>query len=281
MSSFIITFRETLESSLIVGIVLAFLKKTKNQKYNKVVYLAVALSLFFSFLFAFVFLKVYGSFSGKAEEIFEGITMIIGSFLLTTMILWMFNNQNIKKELQNKVSENLSKENVIGIFLLVFFSILREGIETVIFLFAASFLSASNNLFSAILGIITALIIGYLFYNASLKLNVKLFFNITSILLIFFAAGLLAHGIHELEEAGIVNPIIKEIWNLNPTASEADKGIYPIMHEKGLIGSILVSLFGYNANPSLLEFIFYISYFVIIFFSYIFIKKKSIKKEKT
>ncbi|MEM2131533.1 MAG: FTR1 family protein [Candidatus Woesearchaeota archaeon] len=277
MSSFIITFRETLEASLILGIVLAFLKKTKNQKYNNILYLAVALSLFFSFLFALVFLKIYGSFSGKAEKIFEGITMIIGSFLLTTMILWIFKHRNIKSEIQNKVAENLSKENILGLFFLVFFSILREGIETIIFLFAASFLSESffisYNLLSAILGIITALFIGYLIYNASLKLNIKLFFNITSIILVFFAAGLLAHGIHELEEAGILNPIIKEIWNLNPIAPDSNKGFYPIMHEKGFIGSILVSLFGYNANPSLLEFISYLIYFIFLYVSYLLIKK--------
>ncbi|MEM3374805.1 MAG: FTR1 family protein [Candidatus Woesearchaeota archaeon] len=264
MSSFIIAFRETLEAFLIVSIVLAFLKKTNNQKYNKIVYFAIFLSILCSIFFALLFLKVYGSFSGRGEKIFEGITMIIGSFLLTTMILWLLKHRNIKSKIQNKVSENLSKENIIGIFLLVFLSILREGIETVIFLFAASFLSVSNNLLSVIFGITCALFIGYLVYNASLKFNIKLFFNITSVLLILFAAGLFAHGIHELEEAEILNPIVKNIWDLNPEAPSSEEGIYPLMHEKGFIGSILVSLFGYNANPSLLEAMAYLSYFLIL-----------------
>lgn len=265
ITGFLITFRETLEASLIVSIVLAFLKKTKNEKYNFIVYLAILFSIIFSILFAFLFLKIYGSFSGKSEKIFEGLTMLFGSFLLTTMILWMFKNKHIKKNIEKNISKNLTFKNKLGLFFLVFISIFREGIETVIFLFAASFVSSFNLLFS-LLGIIFALFLGYLIYYASIKINLKLFFNISSILLIFFAAGLVAHGFHELEEAGILNPIIKNVWDINPKAPLAEQGIYPLLHEKGDIGSIFKSLFGYNGNPSLLEIICYLLYFVIIIF---------------
>lgn len=265
MQSFIITFRETLEVALIVGIILSYLAKTKQIKYNNVVYVGIVSGIVASMIGAVFFEKLAGGFTGRAEEIFEGITMLIGALLLTTMILWMMKQKHIAKELEHKVSLELATAQKRGLFLLVFISVLREGIETVIFLGAASFISTNNNMFGALAGIAGAVLLGYALFVGSMKMNIKKFFNITSILLIFFAAGLVAHGIHELEEAKIIPIVIEHVWDMNPLVNV--DGTYPILHEKGYIGSIFTGLFGYNGNPSLIEVLSYILYlgFVCIF----------------
>src|SRR3989338_78991 len=103
LESFLVTSRETLEASLVVGIVLAYLNRTNNQNYRKTVYYGIGFGILASILSAFIFLFFAGGFNGKAEQIFEGITMLIGAFLLTTMILWMMRQRHIAKEIEGRV----------------------------------------------------------------------------------------------------------------------------------------------------------------------------------
>ena len=140
--------------------------------------------------------------------------------------------------------------------MIIFIAIIREGIETVIFLNAVNYANGINFIGGS-LGIIAAIIVGYLFFISTKKINLKRLFNISSILLILFAAGLVAHGIHEFEEAGVVSGIVSPLFNVNH-----------ILDEKSIVGSFLKGLFGYNGNPSLLEVIFYGSYLALIFVLY-------------
>jgi high-affinity iron transporter len=263
IASFIITFRETLEAALIVGIVLGYLVRTKQTRYNNVVYIGVVSGVLASILGALLFTTVAGGFKGAAEALFEGTMMLFGALLLTTMILWMMKQKHIARELQKKVSVEISESHKFGLFSLIFISILREGIETVIFLGAASFAAEGGGLIGAFAGIAAAIVLGYAIFVGSLKINLKKFFNVTSILLILFAAGLVAHGIHELQEAGAVPVIVEHVWDINPPLNP--DGTYPLLHEKGYIGSILKGLFGYNGNPSLIEVLSYLTYFVLVF----------------
>ena len=95
------------------------------------------------------------------------------------------------------------------------------------------------------------------------NINIKKFFNITSILLVLFASGLVAHGVHELQEAKVIPTVVEHVWDINPVLKP--DGSYPILHENGYIGSILKSLFGYNGNPSLIEVISYFVYVALVF----------------
>ncbi len=264
IAEFIITFRETLEAALVVGIILSYLYKTKQSKYNNVVYIGIIFGIVVSIIGAFLFNFLAGGFEGKAEKIFEGITMLIGAVLLTTMILWMMKQKHIAKELEQKVGLKIDSAQRFGLFFLVFISILREGIETVIFLGAASFISTNSTMFGAIMGILAAIFLGYAIFVGSMKVNLKKFFNITSILLILFAAGLVAHGVHELQEASIIPTLIEHIWDINPPLNS--DGTYPLLHEKGYIGSVLKGLFGYNGDPSLIEVLSYLIYIIIVIF---------------
>ena len=260
--SFIITFREVLEAALVVGIVLSYLVRTKQTQYNNIVYLGVASGIVASIIGAVIFSTLAGGFTGRAEKIFEGITMLVGAFLLTTMILWMMKQKHVAQELEHRVATELTKRHKFGLCLLVFVAILREGIETIIFLNAASFVAANNSIFAALAGIVAAILLGYAIFLGSMKINIKKFFNITSIILIFFAAGLVAHGMHELQEAKIITTVIEHVWDINPPINP--DGSYPILHEKGYMGSILQSLFGYNGNPSLIEVLSYIVYLAFV-----------------
>ncbi len=265
ISSFIITFRETLEAALIVGIILAYLIKTKREKYNNVIYLGIASAIVGSIIGAFLFNALAGGFTGRAEEIFEGIAMLFAAFLITFMILWMLKQKHIVLDLHRKVEREVTEQHKLGLFLLVFISVLREGIETIIFLGAASFIStAKNSLIGALLGIIAAIILGYAMFIGSKKINIKTFFNVTSIILILFAAGLVAHGVHEFQEAKILPTYIEHVWDINPPLNL--DGSYPLLHENGVIGSVAKGLFGYNGDPSLLEVFAYIAYLVLIIF---------------
>ena len=260
LESFLVTSRETLEASLVVGIVLAYLNRTNNQSYRKTVYYGIVFGILASIIAAFIFTFFAGGFEGKTEQIFEGVTMLIGAVLLTTMILWMMQQRHIAKEIEGKVEKHLMSAQPLfshlGIFMLIFIAVIREGVETVIFLNAINYASGVNFV-GGTLGIIAAIIVGYLFFIGTKKINLKKMFGISSILLILFAAGLVAHGFHEFEEAGIVSGIISPLFDINH-----------ILNEKGIVGSFLKGLFGYNGNPSLLEVIAWASYLGIIFYLY-------------
>ncbi len=263
IASFVITFREALEAALIVGIVLGYLSKTNQTKYNRIVYLAIGAAIAASIAGAVAFTRLAGGFTGRAEEIFEGAAMLIGAALLTTMILWMMRQRHVAAELRERVATEVAESHRFGLFALVFVSVLREGIETVIFLGAASFVSVDNSLIGALAGLLAAVVLGYAIFAGSMRLDLKKFFTLTSILLILFAAGLVAHGVHELQEAGIIPVVVEHVWDINPALNP--DGSYPLLHENGLVGSILKTLVGYNGNPSLLEVVSYVGYLLLVF----------------
>lgn len=257
MASTLITFRETLEAGLVVGIVLAYLQKIRQADYNRYVYYGVGAALIASFLGAFLFQILAGGFEGRAEEIFEGVVMLIGATLLTTMILWMMQQRQVAQEIQQKVAVQVNQAHKWGLFLLVFFAVFREGIETVIFLGAAS-ASEAQSFSGGLLGVFGAIFLAYLLFSGARQVNVKTFFNVTSLLLILFAAGLVAHGVHELQEAKVLPVLVEHVWDINPQVNL--DGSFPPLHEKGSIGIFLKAMFGYNGNPSLLEVLSYAAY---------------------
>lgn len=269
IESFLVTSRETLEASLVVGIVLAYLNRTNNQSYRKTVYYGIGFGILASIIAALIFTFFAGGFEGRTEQIFEGITMLIGAFLLTTMILWMLQQRHISKEIEGKVEKHLMSSQPLfshmGIFMLIFIAVIREGVETVIFLNAINYASGINFI-GGTLGILAAIVVGYLFFVSTKKINLKRLFNISSILLILFAAGLVAHGFHEFEEAGIVSGIVSPLFDINN-----------VLSEKGIVGGFLKGLFGYNGNPSLLEVIAWTSYLGIIFYLYKRIENSRVK----
>lgn len=276
-AALIITLRETLEAALIVGILLAYLKKTTNQKHNRFIWFGVLAGILLSVVLASIFQNVYGGFEGRAEELYEGITMLIAAGLITWMILWMLTQrQKLRKNLEDKAQTHIERDYPIGLFFLSFIGVAREGIETVIFLQAALIQSDKVSVFGGgLLGIVLAVILSYLLFKGIAKIPLRKFFAVTSVLLILFAAGLTAHGLHELQEAKVVPVFSQEMWDINPAV--VTEGVYPVLHEKGAIGGLLKGLFGYNGNPTLLEILSYGLYLVFIFGLWVGMERRALK----
>jgi high-affinity iron transporter len=255
LSSFVIVFRETLEAALIVAIVLTYLIQTKANQYIKHVVGSTLAAILTSFIVAFIFDQTVGEFEGRAAEIFEGTVALLAAGVLTYMILWMHQQAaKIKTKMHEKLQLAITRQEVLSLMALPYFAVLREGAETVLFLKAAALQAdGATPAFGGILGFISAVLITTSIFWLGKKIPLKPFFQYTGIFLTFIAAGLLAYGIHELEEAGFIFPIIEHIWNLNS-----------ILNEKEGIGSFLKAIFGYNGNPSLVETVAYFGYLIFL-----------------
>jgi high-affinity iron transporter len=253
----LLAFREGLEAALVQGIVLSILRRVGRSDQERMVWLGAGLAATLS-LAAGIGLYALGiGFEGRAEEIFEGLAMLFAAGVLTWMIFWMDRQAgNMQAELEQDVERAASGGGKWAIFSLAFMAVFREGIELALFLTAASFTAtAVGTVVGGLLGLAAAALAGWLIFATTRRLNVRAFFRVTSILLIFFAAGLVAHGVHELNEAGWIPAVIEHVWDVNP-----------ILDENSAVGQILKALFGYNGNPSLTEVVAYVGYWIAVLF---------------
>jgi len=250
----LITFREGLEAALIVGILIGYLVKIGQGQRARMAWAGVGTAVALSALLAFGISAVGAELEGRAEQIFEGVTMFLAVGVLTWMIFWMrFQARFLKVSLEKEVQTAATSGQTLALFSVAFVAVFREGVETALFLSASAFAAdGAGTLMGALLGLAIAVALGWLIYASTVRLNVRLFFNVTSVLLLFFAAGLLAHGVHEFQEASLLPMTIEHVWNLNH-----------ILDETSPLGEMMKSLFGYNGNPSLLEVISYAAYWVV------------------
>ncbi len=251
----LIALREGLEAALIVGIVLVYLRRIGYLEGRKSVWLGVVAAVLASLGVAVVIQLVGMNLEGRAEEIFEGATMFLAVGVLTWMIFWMrYQARFIKTSLERNVQDAVKTGTKWGLIFVAFIAVFREGVETALFLSAAAFASdGRGTLIGAALGLAAAMLIGYLIYVSTAQLNIRHFFNITSVLLLLFAAGLLAHGIHEFQEAGLIPSINAQVWDTNH-----------VLDENSTLGQMLKAVFGYNGNPSLEEVVGYVGYWIVV-----------------
>lgn len=278
-ASFLITLRETIEAALVIGIILTYVIKLRHKKLQRDIWIGTGLGIILSIAFGLIFSYVLGSF-GEYENIIEGFSMILAAILLTWMIIWMNETgKNYQEKLESKIDVSIKNEQRLGLISLAFISVLREGIETVIFLTGIEAVEGApiDIFWSGLIGILAALIIAVILFMSSKRINLKLFFGVTSIFLVLFAAGMLSHGFHELQELGWFGAedgfLQTIIWDtssiLNDKTSE--------------VGKFLRTLFGYQDQPTWLETISYLGYYLSLiglFFS-VKILKKNQKKHKT
>jgi len=255
LTSFLLAWREGLEIALIVGIIFGALYRFKREDLFVTVELGITSAIATSLVVAIALNIMGASFEGDSEAIFEGVMMWMAAGLLTWMILWM---QARAAQIKNLIQEDVrlaSRAGKLSIFVLAFVAVVREGIELAFFLTASVFTSnLSQTLLGAVGGLALALLMGWGLYRATIRLNLRSFFRVTSILLIFFAAGLVAHGTHEFNEVGFIPGIIEPLWDVNN-----------ILPEDSLVGQVAKTLFGYNGNPTLTEVISYLMYFAALY----------------
>lgn len=262
LPTYLLSLREGLEAALIIGIVLGAVKKIRRNDLSPAVWLGTLSAVVVSLLTAVTLTNFGTSLEGKAEEIFEGITMLIAAGILTWMIFWMGKQARfLKGELEAGVNKAAASTGKRAVFWLAFVAVVREGIELAIFITAAFFASdasqASTNIIQTlagtILGLGTAALLGWTLFATTVRLDLRRFFQVTGTLLILFAAGLVAHGVHEFNEAGFIPAVIEHVWNVNM-----------ILDEESTVGLLLKTLFGYNGDPSLTEMLSYFVYLIIV-----------------
>jgi high-affinity iron transporter len=266
ITSLVLSLREGLEAALIIGIVLGALRRMGRSDLNLSLWAGAISAIMVSMLAALLLRAVDKELKGIAEQIFEGVTFLLAAGVLTWMIFWMQRqSRNIKSDLEGKVSQASLVQGGGALYLLAFIAVLREGIELALYLTASSLTSSGfQTLLGTSIGLLGAGLLGYLLYTTTLRLNLQRFFQVTSVLLILFAAGLIAHSVMEFNEAGVIPAVISPIWNLNP-----------LLNDQSTVGIIFSTLFGYHGSPSLTEVLGYTVYILAALL--IFIKPRNLQ----
>lgn len=279
MNEFIIVFRESLEACLIVGIIYLLLEKNDLKKELKQVWLAVFSAIAASVVVAISLNHVKESIGNESiSALFEGVSMFITAGLLWYVIFWLSKHVSHKEGMERKASKAIAASGW-GIFFLVFFAILREGFETALFLLGSFSMSGTFSYIGFTSGLILALLIGYGIVIQGRRVNLRLFFQGTTLMLAIFASGMVAFGTHEIEEFIVKGNHLEIVglqeerqipraWNiLKPTLELPEgansnfysyninnKNMYThIMHDKGRVGIFFKGFVGYNSNPNWVE----------------------------
>jgi len=266
LPSYLLSLREGLEAALIIGIVLGALRKIRRTDLAPALWLGTLAAVGVSILSA-ILLTLFGlRLQGPAEKIYEGVTMLLAAGILTWMIFWMSGQaKNLKGELEDGVNKAAAgyATGKRAIFWLAFIAVVREGVELALFITAAFFVGNNENvganttqtLAGVVLGLGTAILLGWSLLATAVRLDLRRFFQTTGLLLILFAAGLVAHGVHEFNEINWIPSIVEHVWDINT-----------FIDETSIMGELLKTLFGYNGNPSLTEMIGYFGYLVTVAF---------------
>jgi high-affinity iron transporter len=264
----IISLREGIEAALVIAVMLSYLRKSGRQDLKRFVVWGAILAVIASVGVALVMGLVWGIVEGPVLATFEGVVVLLAALLLTTMILWMWKaGASITTEIEESVERKSLTQSGAGVALLSFSLVMREGVELVLFTAALVVQEGLGTYIGVALGLLIALGLGIAIYQGSLRISLGSLFRWTSVFLILVAAGMVAYGIHELQEAGLLlfGPI--EIWDINPPV--LPDGTFPLLHEKGLIGGLAKAIFGYNGNPSFLEVSGYLLYMLGVLVYYL------------
>jgi high-affinity iron transporter len=255
LANYLIGLREGLEAALVVGILVAYLVRTGNRHRLVPIWIGVGIAVALSLLAGAVLTFTSRSLSFKAQETFGGVASIVAVGFVTWMIFWMRRTaRHLKGELQGKIDAALT----MGPWALAAAALLavgREGLETALFIWTAVKATGSSTtpVTGAFLGLVTAVVLGYLIYRRSIQLNLAKFFTYTGGALIVVAAGVLAYGFHDLQEAGILT-----FGGLDRVVFDAT-GVLP---PSSWYGSLFKGLFSISAAPTRLELLAWLAYLV-------------------
>ena len=252
--TFLIGLREGLEASLVVSILVAYLVKTGRRERVKDVWVGVLAAIAVSFGFVGVLKLTSQSLSFEAQELFGGVMSILAVGLVTWMIFWMKRTaRGLKSELEGKVEGALSLGRV-ALIVISFVSVGREGIETALFVWATTQATAGTEPFiGVILGLVSAAVLGLLLYKSAVKINLAKFFKYTGIGLVVVAAGVLAYGVHDLQEARFLPGLNDVVFNISQQI--------PL---SSWYGTLLKGVFNFNPMPTYYELIAWATYLAVV-----------------
>lgn len=259
--------REGVEAALIVSIICAYLARTGNLGHFRRVGLGVAAAVVASAALGLVIFVTLGELRSPWEQVFEGTTMLLAAAVVTAMLFWMRRQaSSVAGQLQRALERVLSTGGAWSLALLAFTAVIREGLETALFLVgqataattSAGGAGAASVLAGAAVGFAISVGLGYAFYRGSRRLNFGRFFRWTGVLLVFIAAGLLSSAVHEFVEIGWITLGAQSAFDISRTLSN-DAGA----------GLFLRALFGYSSTPEVVALAAWGSYLVVILSLYL------------
>lgn len=257
-TAFVITLREGLETSLIIGILLVYLTKRGAERFHRHIWIGTLLAMVATIVAAVLLQSLAVQFEGRGALLFEAAASGLAVGVLSYMVLWMQRqSRRLRGDLEHRVDAALSRNEVWALVVLAFTTVVREGLETILFLFTLVRAGRASLIAGSFLGLALAAILVYALFCTSARINLRAFFVVTGILLIFIAAGLVAHATHSLQEAGILPILLGQAW---------DTTLW--IGEETLLGGLLHVFLGYSARPSGLEVLAYLAYLVTFLASF-------------
>ncbi len=254
--------REGVEAALIVSIICAYLARTGNARHLRRVGIGVAAAVAASAALGLLVFATLGELPSPWEQVFEGTTMLLAAAVVTWMLFWMRRQaSSVASQLQRALDRVLTTGSAWGLAFLAFTAVIREGLETALFLVGQATaatasvggLGAASVLAGAAVGLLISVGLGYAFYRGSRRLNLGRFFRWTGVLLVFIAAGLLGSAVHEFVEIGWITLGVQTAFDISAT----------LPHEAG-VGLFLRALFGYSSTPEIVALAAWGSYLVVV-----------------
>ncbi len=257
LSNYLIGLREGLEACLIVAILIAYVNRSGRRDVLPKVWIGVGLAVLLSVGFGALLTFGPRGLTFEAQEAIGGTLSIIAVGFVTWMVFWMAkNSRGLSADLHGQIDHAMNNGQR-GLVVIAFLAVAREGLETALFLWAATQATTSAGdsnlgpLTAAMLGIGTAIVLGYLFYRGALRINLAKFFAWTGGFLILVAAGVLAYGVHDLQEAGILP-------GLNDLAFDVSETISP----DSWFGTLLKGTFNFSPATTWLQAVVWVAYVV-------------------
>ena len=264
-AAFLITLREGLEVSLVLAILISYLVKTGRSAETGGVWRGTGAAALMCLVIGIVIHAAVGGLHGTAEQLVEGFIAVAAAVVLTWMIFWMRSNaRSLGSELRQKVD---AATTVGALAAIAFVATVREGLETVLFLLSAETGSSSGAavVFGGLAGLALSAVLGWIIYKGGNRMNLRRFFQVTGVLLILFAAGLVGKAFHEFREAldfhsgGLIDPA----WTIT-------SGIWA----EGTFYDFMKGFFGWHAETEKIRLIAYFAYLVPVM--WLFLKKPAV-----
>ncbi|MFF7453160.1 iron uptake transporter permease EfeU [Kitasatospora sp. NPDC008115] len=252
-ANYLIGLREGLEASLVVCILIAYLVKTGRQDRLPPVWTGVGVAVALSLGFGAVLQFGSTQLSFEAQEALGGTLSIIAVALVTWMVFWMRRTaRHLKAELHGKLDAALAM-GTGALVVTAFLAVGREGLETALFIWTAVQATEDgyNPIIGAALGLLTSVVLGWLFYRGALKINLAKFFTWTGAMLVVVAAGVLAYGVHDLQEAGWLGGLHDRAFDISST-----------IPKDSWYGTLLKGVFNFQPDPTVLQVVVWLAYLV-------------------
>ena len=266
LANFLIALREGVEAALIVGVVAAYLVKVGRRNLLPKVWFGVIIAAAIPLSLGAIMTWGPYTLSFQAQEILGGTLSLVAVAMVTWMILWMSSNsRQFARKLREDTAAQLASGSEWGVVWIAFIAVAREGIETALFVWATIKSSAENAIAAPALGVVTgllvAVVIGWLIYTGAARINLSIFFNITGLLLIFVAAGIVSYGIGDLQESSVLPGWGIPIYDIT---AYLDGSVYSWLTTSSWWWTLLEAMFNVNASPTHLQLIGWVLYIVII-----------------